>query len=57
VMKSPTLEIPHPRMHKRRFVLQPICDIDPDVVHPLLNISVKSLLNQLGGNEQEVFEL
>ena len=57
VMKSPTLEIPHPRMHKRRFVLQPICDIDPDIVHPLLNISVKSLLNQLGGNEQEVFEL
>ena len=56
-MKSPTLEIPHPRMHKRRFVLQPICDIDPDIVHPLLNISVKSLLNQLGGNEQEVFEL
>ena len=57
VMKSPTLEIPHPRMHKRRFVLQPICDIDPDIVHPLLNISLKSLLNQLGDNEQEVFEL
>ena len=57
VMKSPTLEIPHPRMHKRRFVLQPICDIDPNIVHPLLNISVKSLMNQLGGNEQEVFEL
>ena len=57
VMKTPTLEIPHPRMHKRRFVLQPICDIDPDIVHPLLNISVKSLLNQIGDNEQEVFEL
>jgi 2-amino-4-hydroxy-6-hydroxymethyldihydropteridine diphosphokinase len=57
VMNTPTLEIPHPRMHKRRFVLQPICDIDPDIVHPLLNIPVKSLLNQLGDNEQEVFEL
>ena len=57
VMRSPTLEIPHPRMHKRRFVLQPICDIDPNIVHPLLNISLKSLLNQLGDNEQEVFEL
>ena len=56
VMKSPTLEIPHPRMHKRRFVLQPICDIDPDIIHPLLNIPVKSLLNQLGDNGQEVFE-
>ena len=57
VMNTPTLEIPHPRMHKRRFVLQPICDIDPNIVHPLLNISLKSLLNQLGDNEQEVFEL
>jgi 2-amino-4-hydroxy-6-hydroxymethyldihydropteridine diphosphokinase len=57
VMRSPMLEIPHPRMHKRRFVLQPICDIDPNIVHPLLNIPVKSLLNQLGDNEQEVFEL
>ena len=57
VMKTPALEIPHPRMHKRRFVLQPICDIDPDIVHPLLNMPVKSLLKQLDDNEQEVFEL
>ena len=57
VMTTRSLEIPHPRMHKRRFVLQPICDIDPDIVHPLLNIAVKSLLNQLEDNEQEVFEL
>jgi len=57
VMKTPTLEIPHPRMHKRRFVLQPICDIDPDIVHPLLNIPLKSLLNQLDDNEQAVIEL
>lgn len=57
VMKTAALEIPHPRMHKRRFVLQPICDIDPGIVHPLLNMPLKSLLNQLGDNEQEVFEL
>lgn len=57
VMKTTALEIPHPRMHKRHFVLQPICDIDPGIMHPLLNMPVKSLLNQLGDNEQEVFEL
>jgi 2-amino-4-hydroxy-6-hydroxymethyldihydropteridine diphosphokinase len=57
VMKTPLLEIPHPRMHKRRFVLQPICDIDPDIVHPLLNMPLKSLLNQLDDNEQAVFEI
>ena len=56
VMKTTALEIPHPRMHKRHFVLQPICDIDPDIIHPLLNMPVKSLLNQLGDNGQEVFE-
>ena len=56
VMKTTSLEIPHPRMHKRHFVLQPICDIDPDIIHPLLNIPLKSLLNQLGDNGQEVFE-
>ena len=56
VLKTPTLEIPHPRMHKRRFVLQPICDIDPDIVHPLLNMPVKSLLNQLDDDDQEVLE-
>ena len=57
VLQTPTLEIPHPRMHKRRFVLQPICDIDPDIVHPFLNIPLKSLLNQLDDDEQEVVEL
>jgi 2-amino-4-hydroxy-6-hydroxymethyldihydropteridine diphosphokinase len=57
VMKTTALEIPHPRMHKRHFVLQPICDIDPDIIHPLLNMPLISLLNQLGDNEQEVFEL
>ena len=57
VLKTPVLEIPHPRMHKRRFVLQPICDIDPDIVHPLVNRTVKSLLNLLEGTKQEVFLL
>ena len=46
VMQSETLTIPHPRMHKRRFVLQPICDIDPTIVHPVLQMNIKTLLNQ-----------
>jgi 2-amino-4-hydroxy-6-hydroxymethyldihydropteridine diphosphokinase len=36
ILHASHLTIPHPRMHKRRFVLQPICDIDPTVVHPVL---------------------
>ena len=48
------LEIPHPRMHKRLFVLQPICDIDPDVRHPVLGLSAFQLLNQLDKDGQGI---
>lgn len=36
--------LPHPRLHKRRFVLQPLCDIEPDYRHPVLGLSLASLL-------------
>lgn len=51
------LEIPHPRMHKRRFVLQPICDIDPAFVHPALNQSMRYLLDNIDDPEQEIYPL
>jgi 2-amino-4-hydroxy-6-hydroxymethyldihydropteridine diphosphokinase len=38
------LIIPHPRLHKRRFVLQPLCDIAAEVSHPLLKLSMAALL-------------
>ncbi len=56
VMNTPTLEIPHPRMHKRRFVLKPICDIDPAIIHPVLKQEMQILLKRLGEEEQKVFE-
>jgi len=54
VLKTPELEIPHARMHKRRFVLQPICDIDPGIVHPVLKQTVTSLLNRIDDKDQEI---
>lgn len=48
------LMIPHPRMHKRRFVLLPICDIDPLVVHPGLRKNVSDLLAQINDNDQRI---
>ena len=41
VINSPGLTIPHPRMHNRRFVLEPLCDIDPTIVHPVLKKNLK----------------
>jgi 2-amino-4-hydroxy-6-hydroxymethyldihydropteridine diphosphokinase len=54
VILSPQLTIPHKRMHKRRFVLQPICDIDPHIVHPVLRQKVKYLLDQLEDGGQDI---
>jgi len=56
VKNSADLIIPHPRMHKRRFVLKPICDIDPKIVHPVLQKNMEYLLNRLDKNEQRIVE-
>ena len=39
-----TLEIPHPRLHERRFVLEPLVEVDPERVHPVLGTGVQELL-------------
>lgn len=55
VINSSGLVIPHPRMHKRRFVLKPMCDIDPKVVHPILKKDMQYLLDNLSYG-QKIFE-
>ena len=44
VIDEPGLTVPHPRMHERLFVLEPLAAIAPDVVHPVLSRSVLALL-------------
>lgn len=47
VIELSGLTIPHPRMHERRFVLEPLCDIDPDLIHPVLKKDIRYLLDIL----------
>jgi 2-amino-4-hydroxy-6-hydroxymethyldihydropteridine diphosphokinase len=54
ILNSPRLVLPHPRMHKRRFVLKPFCDIDPQKVHPVLKKNMQYLLRCLNDNEQKI---
>lgn len=47
ILDSPALTIPHPAMHQRRFVLQPLAEIAPDLRHPVLKKAIRELLEAL----------
>lgn len=47
VLNTPNLVIPHPLMHKRLFVMQPLAEIAPELVHPVLHRSMKELLEEM----------
>jgi 2-amino-4-hydroxy-6-hydroxymethyldihydropteridine diphosphokinase len=51
VMKTAELEIPHPLIAEREFVLKPLVEIAPDIIHPVLQKSIKELLAEITKNK------
>ena len=51
IMKTPKLTIPHGRMHQRPFILKLICNLVPDLIHPVLKEDMLTIFNRLDCNQ------
>ncbi|PKB68812.1 MAG: 2-amino-4-hydroxy-6-hydroxymethyldihydropteridine diphosphokinase [SAR202 cluster bacterium Io17-Chloro-G4] len=51
VVELPKLQIPHPRMHLRAFAVIPLAELQPDLVHPTLKLTVEQLAREVDGRE------
>jgi len=54
IVNTPMLRLPHPRLHERKFVLQPLAELCPDLLPPGLNRNIRELLDQLDSDEKVV---
>ena len=57
VIKEDDLAVPHPLMHRRRFVLMPMVQLAPDLIHPVLGKSMAALLGDISDEGQTVIPL
>ena len=49
IMDVPLLTLPHPRLYQRHFVLLPLNDLAPELLHPVFKVTINQLLNALPG--------
>jgi 2-amino-4-hydroxy-6-hydroxymethyldihydropteridine diphosphokinase len=54
VMAKPDLQVPHAQLHLRRFVLQPLCELIPDFIHPVHQRPLSQLLATLEDSKQVI---
>lgn len=52
ILETRDLSVPHPELHNRRFVLIPLVEIAPHILHPVLNATVSELLEQCSDNSE-----
>lgn len=55
IIRETDLIVPHPEMHRRLFVLKPLCEIASYVVHPMFGVSMRGLKDRL--DDQKIVEL
>ncbi|GJL79824.1 MAG: 2-amino-4-hydroxy-6-hydroxymethyldihydropteridine diphosphokinase [Nitrospinaceae bacterium] len=54
IIKIPRLQIPHPEMNRRRFVLAPLSELASGTIHPVANKTIQQLLSELPENEKVI---
>jgi len=57
ILEDDKLQIPHPRLHERAFVLVPQAELAPDLVHPILKKSINILLKDVDTSEITPFSV
>ena len=56
ILRNKEIIIPHPRAHKRRFVMEPLAELDKNWIHPILKINIKKILDKLNNQKIKVFK-
>jgi 2-amino-4-hydroxy-6-hydroxymethyldihydropteridine diphosphokinase len=52
IVEEPELIVPHPALHQRRFVLEPLAEIAPEVLHPVLKRTIRELRDELPAGQE-----
>ena len=55
VLKNKEIIVPHPRAHQRRFVMEPLAELDKNWVHPILKTNIKKILKKLDNQNIKIF--
>lgn len=56
VLKTPELELPHPEIQHRDFVLRPLCDLEPQSRHPILGLTWLELLERVAPSQRTIIQ-